>query len=457
MDDAPGISTSPPRGAKSWASWLASLSEAEREAFVEGLSGEAAACLPWLFDVWGLRAHQMPPRGDWRTWVIMGGRGAGKTRAGAEWIRARAEGGTPMSPGPCRRIALVGETFDEAREVMVEGPSGIRACSPPDRRPVYEATRRRLVWPNGAEARIFSAQDPEALRGPQFDAAWADELGKWAKAEAVWTQLQFGLRLGARPRQVVTTTPRRTPILLDLIARQDTALTRASMTENEANLAPDFVEAVRREYGGTGLGRQEIDGEMLDEEPGAYWTRAGLESCRGRPPAEFARIVVAVDPPATSGPDADECGIVVAGIEPGGVEARIWVLADLSARGLTPQRWAERAVEAWRTWEADLIVAEVNQGGEMVGALVRQVEPGVGYKAVSATRSKQARAEPVSIAYHHGRIRHGGMFPELEDQMCTFNGARSEGSPDRVDALVWAATELMNGPGPRREPRVRRL
>lgn len=399
----------------------------------------------------------MPPKGDWRTWVIMGGRGAGKTRAGAEWVRAQVEGGTPLSPGRCRRVALVGETFDQAREVMVEGPSGIRACSPPDRRPVYEAVRRRLVWPNGAEAWLHSASNPEALRGPQFDAAWSDELGKWKKAQEVWDQLQLGLRLGESPRQVVTTTPRRTAIMLDILNRDDTVLTQAGMEENAENLAPDFVAQMNRVYGGTGFGRQEIGGEMMDESVGAYWTRAVLEKGRGRPPAEFARIVVAVDPPASSGPNADECGIVVAGIEPGGLNATMWVLADLSARGLTPQAWAERAVQAWRMWEADLIVAEVNQGGEMVETLVRQIEPAVGYRAVHATRSKKVRAEPVALAYAHGRVRHGGMFPVLEDQLCTFTGLRDEGSPDRLDAMVWAVTELMNGAGARAQPRVRTL
>ncbi|WP_370426857.1 DNA-packaging protein [Oceanicella actignis] len=404
-----------------------------------------------MFDVWALPGHQLPPPGEWRTWLILGGRGAGKTRAGAEWVRSMAEGPTPLAPGRRRRVALIAETFDQAREVMVEGESGIRAVSPPDRAPHYEVTRKRLVWPNGAEARLFSAQDPESLRGPQFDAAWCDELAKWKHAREVWDMLQFGLRLGDAPQQIVTTTPRRVPLLTELMRAPDTVVTHAPTEANRANLAPGFIEAVERRFKGTSLGRQELMGELLTEAPGALWTRATIERGRAAPPDAFERIVVAVDPPVTGKAGSDECGIVVAGLARGVA----WVLEDASVQGAAPRAWAERAVAAYHAHEADRLVAEVNQGGDLVEALVRQVDPLVSYRAVRATRGKAARAEPVAALYEQGRVRHGGLFPALEDQMCAFTGDRSEGSPDRVDALVWAVTELMLSAGG--APRVRRL
>ncbi|WP_245710410.1 DNA-packaging protein [Albimonas donghaensis] len=396
--------------------------------------------------------HQVAPPGDWRTWVVLGGRGAGKTRAGTEWVRARVEGGTPLGKGACRRIALVGETIDQAREVMVEGPSGLRACSPPDRRPVYEVTRKRLVWENGAEARLFSAHDPEGLRGPQFDGAWSDELAKWPKGRAAWDMLQFALRLGDRPRQLVTTTPRRNPLLKEILAAPDTVMTSAPTSANAANLASEFLDAVNRRYAGSALGRQELEGELLDDVEGALWNRALIDGGRVAVAPEMSRIVVAVDPPATSGPDADACGIVVAGLGGDGV---VYVLADLTLQGAAPSAWAARAVKALEEFQADRIVAEVNQGGELVETLIRQVDPRTPYKAVRATRGKVTRAEPVAALYEQGRVRHAGSFPLLEDQMCAWTGETGQGSPDRMDALVWAVTELSLGAGS--SPRVRRL
>ena len=384
--------------------------------------------------------------------MVLGGRGAGKTRAGTEWVRARVEGGTPLGKGVCRRIALVGETIDQAREVMVEGPSGLRACSPPDRRPVYEVTRKRLVWENGAEARLFSAHDPEGLRGPQFDGAWSDELAKWPKGRAAWDMLQFALRLGDRPRQLVTTTPRRNPLLKEILAAPDTVMTSAPTSANAANLASEFLDAVNRRYAGSALGRQELEGELLDDVEGALWNRGLIDGGRVAVAPEMSRIVVAVDPPATSGPDADACGIVVAGLGGDGV---VYVLADLTLQGAAPSAWAARAVKALEEFQADRIVAEVNQGGELVETLIRQVDPRTPYKAVRATRGKVTRAEPVAALYEQGRVRHAGSFPLLEDQMCAWTGETGQGSPDRMDALVWAVTELSLGAGS--APRVRRL
>ncbi|MFT4793262.1 MAG: phage terminase large subunit-like protein [Paracoccaceae bacterium] len=411
--------------------------------------------MPYLFDFWAIRGHQLPPPGNWRTWLLMGGRGAGKTRAGSEWIRSIVEGATPLGPGSHGRIALVAETLDQGREVMIEGPSGIRAVSPPDRRPKWEATRKRLVWPNGAEARLFSAHDPEGLRGPQFDAAWADELAKWRKAKPVWQMLQFGLRLGRRPRQMVTTTPRRMPLLAELMQAPGTVISRAPTEANRANLSPDFIAEMEREFGGTALGRQELLGEFLSEEPGALWTRDCIETKRVRDVPELERIVVAVDPPVTGHEGSDECGIVVAGVRSEGAQRVAYVLADRSVQGVRPEAWAAAAIAAYREFQADKLVAEVNQGGDMVESVLRQVDPSVSYGSVRASRGKAARAEPVSALYERGLVRHVGALAELEDQMCAFTGDRKGGSPDRVDALVWAIWELMlKGGG---APRVRGL
>ncbi len=269
--------------------------------------------LPYLFEFWA-HAHQLPPEGDWRTWVVLGGRGAGKTRAGSEWVRAQVEGAKPLDKGRCKRIALIGETYDQAREVMIYGDSGIMACTPPDRKPKYVSTRRTLVWPNGAEAMVFSAQDPEALRGPQFDAAWVDEFAKWKKAQDVWDMLQFGLRLGEAPRVCVTTTPRNVEALKELLELPSTVSTHARTEANQAHLAETFLDEVRARYEGQSLGLQELDGVLLDQVDGALWTREMLDGARAGRLPDMDRVVVAVDPPAGSGARADACGIVVAGL-----------------------------------------------------------------------------------------------------------------------------------------------
>jgi phage terminase large subunit-like protein len=445
---------------RSGAVWLASARQDQVDAFLGGLSDQALLALPWLFEFWAL-PHQLPPEGAWRTWVIMGGRGAGKTRAGAEWVRAQVEGARPTDPGQASRIALVGETVDQVREVMVFGDSGIMACTPPDRRPVWEATRRRLVWPNGAVAQVFSAHDPDSLRGPQFDAAWADELAKWKRAEEAWDMLQFALRLGEHPRQVVTTTPQNIGVLKAILRNPSTVVTHAPTEANRAYLAASFLAEVRERYGGQRLGRQELDGLLLEDVEGALWTNACLDACKVDQVPDLTRVVVAVDPPATGSNTSDECGIVVAGVVMEG-EPRDWcayVLEDCSVAG-SPQVWAEAAVAAFRRHGADRVVAEQNQGGAMVEAVLRQVDAFLPYRGVHASRGKTARAEPVAALYEQGRVKHKRGLVALEDQMArmTVQGYAGRGSPDRVDALVWAITDLMIDPvSSWRRPRVRML
>ncbi|MBY6047521.1 DNA-packaging protein [Vannielia litorea] len=450
------------QGLKSGAAWLASATREEQEIFLEGLSPEALAALPWLFEFWAL-PHQLAPEGDWRAWVILGGRGAGKTRAGAEWVRSQVEGAGPFDEGRCRRMALVGETIDQAREVMVFGDSGILACSPPDRRPEWKAGRKQLEWPNGAVAQVFSASDPEALRGPQFDGAWVDELAKWKKAQEAWDMLQFGLRLGDSPRMCVTTTPRKQALLRELLERQSTVVTRAGTEANRAWLAPSFLEEVQARYGGTSLGRQELEGEMLDDIDGALWRHEAIEAARLREVPELVRVVVAVDPPVTGHKGSDACGIIVAGLEAGSGEPKDWravVLEDASVQAASPLDWAKAALEAAERHGAERVVAEVNQGGDLVETLLRQIDPTVPFRAVRASRGKVARAEPVAALYEQGRVRHLAGLGALEDEMgrMTAEGYQGSGSPDRVDALVWALTELILEPAARwRRPKMRTL
>ncbi len=406
--------------------------------------------------------HQLPPEGDWRSWVIMGGRGAGKTRAGAEWVRAMVEGGKPLDRGAAQRVALIGETFDQVRDVMIFGDSGIIQCSPPDRRPKWKATERKLVWPNGAEAQAFSAHDPEGLRGPQFDAAWADELAKWKKAGETWDMVQFALRLGARPRACVTTTPRNAKALKDLLASPSTVTTHAPTEANRANLAASFLEEVRARYAGTRLGRQELDGVLLADAEGALWTRSMLEAARVAEAPELDRIVVALDPAVSAGAQSDACGIVVVGARLQGApeDWRACVLADRTVQGQGPAGWARAAIDAMDEFQAERLVAEVNQGGQLVEEVVRQVDPLVPFRAVHASRGKVARAEPVAALYEQGRVSHVAGLDALEEQMCQMpaRGYEGQGSPDRVDALVWALHDLMVGPAAQyRRPRVRVL
>ncbi|WP_040489742.1 DNA-packaging protein [Fulvimarina pelagi] len=398
------------------------------------------------------RSEQLPPREAWRQWLLIGGRGSGKTRAGAEWITGLALGLSPFASLPHRRIALVAETLADAREVMIEGESGLKAIVG-NERPVFEVTRRRLVFANGATAQIFSSEDPDSIRGYQFDAAWGDELGKWVKPEESFDNLMLALRLGERPRALFTTTPRNVPILKRLMADPQTAVTRMRTAENVENLAPGFLEAMARRYDGTRFGRQELDGELLDDRKDGLFERALVERSRVTNAPPLKRIVVAVDPPATSTKRSDACGIVAAGKDG---EGAIYVLADESRRAVRPEKWARCAVALLERLEADRIVAEVNQGGDMVEAVLRTVAPNVPYRAVRATRGKWTRAEPVAALYEQGRVRHVGVFPELEDEMADFgpDGLSDGRSPDRLDALVWAVTALS---GDETNPRVRNL
>lgn len=455
--DTPSISTTP--GIRSGADWIVSNGQAVRDDFLDALSDGELMALPYLFEFWAL-PHQLPPSGDWRTWVIMGGRGAGKTRAGAEWVRSEVEGARPMDTGRCKRIALVGETIDQVREVMIFGESGILACSPPDRRPEWQATRKRLIWPNGAVAQAFSAHDPEGLRGPQFDGAWVDELAKWKRARETWDMLQFGLRLGEAPRVCVTTTPRNVGVLKDILATPSTVTSSAPTEANRAHLAESFLDEVRARYAGTRLGRQELDGLLIDEAEDALWSPAMLKAARVDTLPEFDRVVVAVDPPVSGHAASDECGIIVVGaITRGPVQDwRAYVLADASVSAASPARWARAVIRARELWGAERVVAEVNQGGDLVEQVIRQVDPLVPLRKVHASRGKVARAEPVAALYEQGRVHHARGLGTLEDQMCamTARGYEGRGSPDRVDALVWALTDLIVEPASKWvRPRVR--
>ncbi len=359
--------------------------------------------------------------------------------------------------GRAGRIALVGETYGDVREVMIDGESGLMAISPVAKRPSFLAARRRLEWPNGAIAEVFSSEDPDGVRGAQFAAAWSDEICKWTYPEETWSNLQLALRLGERPRQVVTTTPRPTALLKRLLEKETTRTSRASTYANRANLAPSFLTEIVAEYEGTRLGRQELMGEIVDDVEGALWTWGMIEAARISAAPTLQRIVVAVDPPASAGPEADECGIVVAGRAEINGEATAFVLSDRSAGGLSPSGWAERALAAARDFGAGRIIVEANQGGEMARSVITQLDPAAPVKLVRATRGKTLRAEPVAALYERGRVRHVGAFARLEDQMTRFDGtARSVGgSPDRLDALVWAVGELMFSEPT--APRVRRF
>jgi phage terminase large subunit-like protein len=381
--------------------------------------------------------HQIPPADPWTTWLFLGGRGAGKTFSGASWIVRQARWNDSL--------ALVGPTFHDVREVMIEGPSGLKSLYPPGERPVWRASRRRLEFHNGAVAQAFSAEDPDSLRGPQFHAAWADEFCAWPKPAETLAMLRFGLRLGTDPRLVVTTTPRPIRALRNLIAEPGTVDTRAPTSANEAHLAPAFLSTLQSLYGGTRLAAQELDGLIVEGEGGLFRAE-DLARCRGAPPAAFDRVVVAVDPPATAGGDA--CGIVVCGR----FDGRAFVLADRTAKGLSPNGWARRAVDAAVRWSADALVAEANQGGDMVRAVLAQAGPPCAVKLVKASVGKRARAEPVAALYEQGRVVHCGAFPALEEELMALGSGDLGHSPDRADALVWAVSELMLGVG--RRPRL---
>jgi predicted phage terminase large subunit-like protein len=387
----------------------------------------------YCWPLWA-RPAQRPPMWRWRTWLVLAGRGFGKTRTGVEWVRAEVEAQR------LGRLAIVAPTAADVRDTLVEGESGILATASPKFRPRYEPSKRRLTWPNGAIATTFSADEPDRFRGPQHDGALCDEMAAWKDPDASWDMLMFGLRLGTEPRAVVTTTPRPIPLVRRLVADPTTAVTRGSTYENAANLAPAFLDEIIKRYEGTRLGRQELLAEILDDIEGALWSRKMIDDARiGKASApDLARVVVAIDPAVTHTDESDETGIVVAGQ---GVDGDYYVLDDLSCR-LSPDGWATRAVSAYEAHKADRIVGEVNNGGELVESVLRTVGRTVAYKAVRASRGKAVRAEPVAALYEQGRVHHVGAFPKLEDQMCGWVPGAGDRSPDRMDALVWAMTEL---------------
>lgn len=412
----------------------------KRKKYLDSLTPAELAYMPYD---WGMAARpsQEIPEGDWAYWLINAGRGFGKTRTGAETVRQWIKQGEQY-------VNLIGATADDARDIMVEGESGILSVCPEGERPEYKKHEAKLVWPNGAVSLIFTADKPERLRGKQHGKVWADELAAWRYLQEAWAQLKFGLRLGEKPQVIITTTPRPLKTLRDIIQDKRTHLTTGSTYENRANLAEGFFGDMIKEYEGTRLGRQELMAEMLDDIPGAMWTRSNIDEHRKSPPAmpDMQRIVVAIDPAVTSGDNADEHGIITAGI---GTDGAGYVWADDSERGLSPHEWAKKAVSRYRSEQADMIVAEANQGGEMVEATIKSIDVTVPVTLVRASRGKVTRAEPIAALYEQGRVHHVGALDALEDQMCMFTSdwdRKAQGySPDRVDALVWAMTELFPG------------
>ncbi|HEX8620814.1 MAG TPA: terminase family protein [Allosphingosinicella sp.] len=395
------------------------------------------------------RPRQSEPELPWRTWLVMSGRGYGKTRMGAEWVRRTA------AEHPTACIALVGATREQARAWMIENDNGILGVCAPDERPEWEPSLWRLRWPNGARAFVYSAAEPDSLRGPQHHFAWCDEIAKWPLGMEAWSNLMFGLRRGALPRVMATTTPRPVPLVRALMA-QGVALTRGRTIENASNLPGFFIGEVTRDYGGGRLGRQELDGELIDDVEGSLWPRDLIEKCRaaGPPPSGFRRVVVGVDPPVSAG---GTCGIVVCAL---GGDGSAYVLADASVAGVRPEGWALRVEAAASAWGADRVVAEGNQGGAMVEAVLRGANVVLPMRIEHAFDGKSARAEPVAALFESGRAKFAGGFPELEDQLAgMIAGGDYEGpgrSPDRADAMVWAMTALMLRKR-RAEPRIRLL
>lgn len=384
----------------------------------------------WTF--WA-RDEQLPPAGDWLIWLILAGRGWGKTRTGAEWIQAEVAAGRRGS------IALIAPSAADVRDVMIEGDSGLLRVAPPWFMPVYHPSKRQVEWPNGATAITYSAEDPDQLRGPNIDGAWCDELAAWKYAQEAYDMLMMTLRRGSDPRAVITTTPRPTKIIRELVSSPLVRLTKRPTTDNAANLAPAFMQQIMAKYAGTRIGRQELEAEILDDTPGALWKRDALEAGRVvRAPDPLSRIVVAVDPAITASEGSDETGIIGAGVSADGQSG--YVLEDASLRG-TPLQWARAAVTLYYKLKADRIIAEANQGGDMVAQTIHTIDANVPVTLVHATRGKLTRAEPVAALYEQARCHHVGSFPLLEDQMCQWT--QGDTSPDRLDALVWALTDLM--------------
>lgn len=428
---------------------LRDASEEEQERIIRSMTPLDMAALDVWFEFWAHRS-QLPPQVEgWRTWLMMAGRGFGKTRAGAEWIYGLAK----SRPGV--RIALVGATIAEARAVMVEGISGLLAVAHSHgRRLSWEPSLGRVRWPNGSEAQLFSGDNADGLRGPEHDFAWCDELAKWREAEGTWMNLQFGLRRGQRPRALVTTTPRPIEVLRQIESSSSTITTRGRTSDN-INLDEKVIDVLTATYGGTRIGMQELDGQLLQDIEGALWTREVVERCRSDAPERFDRIVVGVDPPGGDGERSDACGIVVAGSKDGA----LYVLDDATVRGLSPEGWSSRVAMVAARWNAGLVVAEANNGGAMVESVLKAADFGLKVRLVHASRGKSARAEPIALKFEAGKAFFAGEFPELEAELGgMIAGGDYEGpgrSPDRADAMVWAMavlSETRSG-----VPRVRRL
>jgi len=396
------------------------------------------------------KAHQSTPDDtNWLIWLLLGGRGAGKTRTGAEWIRSQ------VADHGKRRIALVAPTFQDAREVMIEGESGLQNIGYPMERPKYWSSRRRLEWPNGAVGLVFSSEDPDGLRGPQFDCAWADEFCAWSYPEPVLSNLRFALRVGQNPQMVVTTTPKPIPALKRLMNAKGVVISHGKTSDNSDSLASNFISAMQDAYGGTRTGRQELNGEFLEDLSGALWSRQLIESCVVSSYPELDKIIVAIDPPVSTGARADSCGLIVAGRAGEGRAAKAYILHDGTVQGLSPEGWANQAVLLAQGWEADYMLAEVNQGGDLVTTVLQAVDYRIPIKKVRASRGKTVRAEPVVMLYEQGRVKHTDHFTALEDEMALMGTQAQTGSPDRADALVWAVTELLLKGKP--DPRIRQL
>jgi phage terminase large subunit-like protein len=422
-------------------------SEEEQWRIINSMTPLDLAALDVWFEFWAHK-NQLPPNGEgWRVWLMMAGRGFGKTRAGAEWIHGLANARAKV------RIALVGATIGDARSIMVEGVSGLLSVARNyGHRLSWEPSLGRVRWPNGSEASLFSGDNADGLRGPEHDFAWCDELAKWREAEGAWMNLQMGLRRGSRPRALITTTPRTIEVLKQIEADERTVTTRGRTSDN-INLDEKFIEAMTATYGGTRLGRQELDGEMIEDLEGALWPREVIERCRSEQPTEFDRIVVGVDPPAGVGERSDACGIVVAGSR----GDLLYVLEDATVRGLSPDGWANRVAAAAARWGTHLVVAEANNGGAMVESVLKAADLGLKVRLVHASRGKCARAEPIALKFEAGKAFFAGEFPELEAELggMTAGGGYEGRSPDRADALVWAMTVLSETRSG--VPRVRRL
>ena len=412
------------------ASYFLNLPLEERKERLSRLTEKELAALKYDWSFWA-RPKQRLPTGEWVYWLNMCGRGYGKTRVGSETVREWAR--------TSRYVNLIGPTADDARDIMVQGESGILAICPPDERPEYKPSKRKLVWPNGCQSLIFTADEPDRLRGKQHDKVWGDEIAAWRYSES-WDQVKFGLRLGKHPQAVLTTTPRPIQLVREIIADPSTIVTKGTSHENQPNLSDVFLHTVLRKYKGTRLGRQEIGGELLDDNPYALFKRSDIDAGRVNEAPQLFRVVVAIDPAATSAEGSDETGIVVAGTDSKGDG---YVLADKSMRA-SPEGWARAAILAYHNFEADRIIAESNNGGEMIASVIRSVDPSVPVRLVTASRGKAIRAEPVAALYEQHRVHHVGSLPALEDQMVDFDQTDPTAkSPDRMDAMVWALTELM--------------